>query len=120
MRSPFGSTSSDPLIEAPPPSMTMSSRRVDCAVGTTLKLALPALPGSLTQPGRMLSSLTEVRSASMPSFVVWSGPPAILPDSLIGTDPLTAGPRSNPRRARLASSSVVCSLTSASPSAGLR
>ena len=31
MRSPFWSTSSDPLIETPPPSTTMSSNSVDCA-----------------------------------------------------------------------------------------
>src|SRR5919205_954150 len=96
MRSPFASTSTEPLIDAPPPSMTTSSKRVDCAVGTTLKLALPDLPGSLTQPGRMLSSLTEVRSASTPSLVVCSAPLAILPDNLIGNDPLTAGLGSNP------------------------
>src|SRR5215813_12193334 len=87
-------------METPgPPSMTMSSNRVDCAFGTTLKVALPDLPGTLTQPGRMLSSLSWVRSASMPILVSWS---PILPESLIGIAPETAGPRSSPSRARLA------------------
>jgi len=37
---------------------------VDCAVWTTLKTAWLDLPCNLTQPGRMLSSFSWVRSAS--------------------------------------------------------
>src|ERR1700754_2861689 len=99
MRSPFWSTSSDPLIETPPPSTTMSSKRIDCGFCTTVKVAFCDLPDVLTQPGRMLSSFSAVRSASMPRRLSCS---PILPISLIGSWPDIAGPRSIPSRARLA------------------
>src|SRR5258708_38480607 len=49
-RSPSGSTSSDPLIDTPPPSTEMSSKRVDGGFFTTLNSALLDLRADLTHP----------------------------------------------------------------------
>ena len=83
--------------------MTMSSSRVDCAVGTTLKRRLARLARQLDPAGQDVVELDRGQVGLDAELRRLIGPAAILPDSLIGTDPLTAGPRSKPepRAARI-------------------
>ena len=81
-----------------------------------VKVARAALAGGLIQPGSRLSTLAWVRSASIAKRLSCSLVGAILAPSRIGTGPLSAPLKSNPKRVRAASSKTACRRSSPSPS----